>query len=88
MSWFIIVIVGALVGWLTSIVMRTESEQGTTGNIIIGVIGAVLGRWLLTATFGTPDATASYELGLTGVTWGIIGALALIWVSRATRVFR
>ena len=38
---------GALVGWLASIVMRTDAQQGALLNIVVGIIGAVLAGWLL-----------------------------------------
>lgn len=37
---------GALVGWLASIVMRTNAQQGALLNIIVGIIGAFIGGWL------------------------------------------
>lgn len=41
---------GALAGWIASLIMRTDAEQGTVGNIVVGIIGAFLGgaisRWL------------------------------------------
>jgi uncharacterized membrane protein YeaQ/YmgE (transglycosylase-associated protein family) len=39
---------GGLVGWLASLVMRTDKEQGILRNIIVGITGAVLGGFLLT----------------------------------------
>ena len=41
------IIFGALVGWIASLIMKTDQEQGAMLNIIIGVVGAVVGGWLM-----------------------------------------
>ncbi len=46
-------IVGGIIGWLASIVMRTDAQQGILLNIVVGIIGAILGGWLLGGLFGT-----------------------------------
>jgi len=46
MGFLIWIVFGALVGWIASIIMKTNAEQGAILNIIVGIIGAVLGGWL------------------------------------------
>ena len=46
---------GALVGWLASIVMRTDGQQGALLNIVVGIIGAMIGGFL----FGGPTINSS-----------------------------
>jgi uncharacterized membrane protein YeaQ/YmgE (transglycosylase-associated protein family) len=41
------IIFGALVGWVASLIMKTDDQQGTLLNIIVGVIGASVGGWLM-----------------------------------------
>jgi len=41
------IVFGALVGWVASLIMKTDAEQGTMLNIIIGIIGSVVGGWLM-----------------------------------------
>ena len=41
------IVFGALVGWIASIVMKTDGEQGALLNIIVGIIGAVIGGWIM-----------------------------------------
>ena len=41
------IIFGALVGWVASIIMKTNAEQGAVVNIIVGIVGAVIGGWLM-----------------------------------------
>ena len=46
MNWIVTLIVGAIVGWLASIVMKTNAQMGALANIIIGIVGSSLGFWL------------------------------------------
>ena len=43
---------GALVGWLASIVMKTDAQQGALLNIVVGIVGAMLGGWFLSPLLG------------------------------------
>ena len=45
------IIVGALIGWAASIIMRTNSSQGLIGDIIVGIVGAFLGGYFLSPLF-------------------------------------
>lgn len=45
-SW---IILGALAGWIASIIMKTNGEQGALANIIVGIVGAVLGGYVFAA---------------------------------------
>ena len=46
MGLLIWIIFGALVGWVASLIMRTDKEQGALANIIVGVVGALVGGFL------------------------------------------
>ncbi len=46
------VVVGGLAGWVASKIMKTDAEQGAIGNIIIGILGAVIGGVIITAIGG------------------------------------
>lgn len=56
MNFIIWIIFGALVGWVASLIMKTDGEQGAFLNIIIGIIGAVIGGWLMNM-FGSAGVT-------------------------------
>jgi uncharacterized membrane protein YeaQ/YmgE (transglycosylase-associated protein family) len=45
-------IVGGLIGWLASMIMRTDAQQGLLLNIVVGIVGAFLGGLLLSPLFG------------------------------------
>jgi uncharacterized membrane protein YeaQ/YmgE (transglycosylase-associated protein family) len=55
MNLIIWLVVGGVLGWLASIVMHTDNQQGLILNVIVGIVGAMLGGWIL-ATKGGPPA--------------------------------
>ena len=46
MGWIISLIIGGIVGWLASIVMKTNAQMGWIANVLIGVVGSMLGFWI------------------------------------------
>jgi uncharacterized membrane protein YeaQ/YmgE (transglycosylase-associated protein family) len=87
MGWIIAILVGALVGWLASIIMKTDAQQGPILNIVIGIVGATLARWLFGDVLGI-GGTAAGTLSITGILWGLIGAVVLIFILKAVRVLK
>jgi uncharacterized membrane protein YeaQ/YmgE (transglycosylase-associated protein family) len=47
-------IVGGIVGWLASLIMRTNAQQGIVLNVVVGIVGAAIGGWLLSPLVGLP----------------------------------
>lgn len=75
------IIFGALVGWIASMIMKTDSQQGPLLNIIVGIIGAVLGGWIMNF-FGQSGTTG---FNLYSFIVALIGACVLIAIVRAFR---
>jgi uncharacterized membrane protein YeaQ/YmgE (transglycosylase-associated protein family) len=46
MHWIITLVIGGIVGWLASMVMKTNAQMGWIANVVIGVVGSLLGYWL------------------------------------------
>jgi len=46
MSWIISLIIGGVVGWLASIIMKTNAQMGLMANVLVGVAGSMLGFWI------------------------------------------
>ena len=88
MSWIVAIIVGALVGWIASMIMGTDREQGALANIVIGIVGALLGRWIFGSLLGIGSAASAGALSLWGIIWGIVGAVILIAILKAFKVLR
>lgn len=76
------IIFGALVGWVASLIMKTDAQQGILLNIIVGVVGASIGGWLMSGIG---------ESGVGGFTLysffvAVIGACVFIAVLRLLRL--
>ena len=57
MEWLLIIVIGGILGWLASIVMRRDAQQGILLNIVVGIVGAILGRFLLGGLIGGGSIT-------------------------------
>jgi uncharacterized membrane protein YeaQ/YmgE (transglycosylase-associated protein family) len=74
-------IVGGVIGWLGSIVMKTNAQMGIVANVVVGIVGAGLGGWL------------AGQLGIGGppiMSWvmAVAGAAILIAVLKALGIFK
>lgn len=76
LSWLV---VGLIAGWLAGLVMR-GSGYGILSNIVIGILGALLGGWLAGALLGVPDPLSGFNLGTILV--ATLGAIVLILLIR------
>jgi uncharacterized membrane protein YeaQ/YmgE (transglycosylase-associated protein family) len=52
MNFIIWIVIGGLIGWAASIVMKTDAQQGVILNVVVGIVGALVGGWLLSPLFG------------------------------------
>ena len=52
MNFIIWLVIGGVIGWLASLIMRTDGQQGILLNIVVGIVGAFLGGLLLSPLFG------------------------------------
>ena len=52
MNLIIWLVVGGLIGWVASLIMKTDAQQGLLLNVIVGIVGALLGGWLLSPLVG------------------------------------
>ena len=79
MNFIIWLIVGAIVGWLASIVMKTNAQQGWLLNIIVGIVGALLAGWFLAPLFGTGTINQG-DFSLPALLVSFLGAVILLGV--------
>ena len=75
------IIFGALVGWVASLVMKTDAEQGILLNIIVGVVGAVIGGWLMSVI----GKSGVGGFNLYSFLVALLGACVLIAIVKALR---
>ena len=77
LSW---IVVGLIAGWLAGVVVR-GGGYGLIGNIVVGIVGALIGGFLAGALFNVPDAVNG--INLTSILIAFIGAVILILIVRA-----
>jgi uncharacterized membrane protein YeaQ/YmgE (transglycosylase-associated protein family) len=77
MNLILILIVGGLIGWIASIVMRTNAQQGIILNIVVGIVGALLAGFLLSPLFGTGSITAG-DFSLSALLVSLLGSIILL----------
>ena len=82
MNWIITIVVGGIVGWLASILMKTNAQMGLIANVLVGIVGSSLGFWLAgvlgLAAYGT---IAQWMVG-------VAGAAILIVILKALGMFK
>ena len=74
MGLIIWLIVGGVVGWLASIIMRTDAQQGILLNIVVGVVGAFLGGFIFNRDLN------SYDFSLPALLAALVGAVILLGI--------
>jgi uncharacterized membrane protein YeaQ/YmgE (transglycosylase-associated protein family) len=82
MSWIISLIIGGVVGWLASIVMKTNAQMGLIANVLVGVVGSALGFWIA-GLLGIAPAG-----GILRFVIALAGAMLLIFILGRLGVFR
>ena len=88
MGIIILIIVGGIIGWLASIVMRTDAQQGILLNIVVGIVGALLGGFLLGGLIGgAPITSGAFDIRSLLVSFlGAVILLAIVNLFRRGRV--
>ena len=82
MDLIVSLIIGGIVGWLASIVMKTNAQMGMIANVIVGIVGSTLGFWLAGALgLATGGGVARWLVA-------IAGAAILIAILKVLNVFK
>ena len=72
-------VVGGVCGWLASLIMRTDAQQGIILNIVVGIIGAVIAGLIL------GKGNINQDLSITTFLWSLLGAVILLAVVNLVR---
>ena len=76
MGWIVAIIVGGIAGWLASMVMARDASMGIFWNIVVGIIGAIIGNAVIAPLVGIGGSIQTFNLG--GFIIAIIGAIVLL----------
>ena len=75
-------VVGALAGWIASMIMKTDAQMGMIANIVVGIIGAFVGGWVVSLFSSAPVAG---QFSIPSILTAILGAVIFIAVFKAIR---
>lgn len=77
-------IVGGVIGWVASLLMRTDGQQGIFLNIVVGIVGAALGGWFISPLVGVATINQGvFSLG--GLVVSLLGAVVLLAIVNLLR---
>jgi uncharacterized membrane protein YeaQ/YmgE (transglycosylase-associated protein family) len=82
MGLIVSLVIGGVIGWLASILTKTDMQMGIIANIVVGIVGAALGHWLA----GALGIVSSGSVG----DWiiSIVGAVILIAILKALNIYK
>ena len=80
MSFILWIVIGGVIGWLASIVMRTDGQQGLILNIIVGVVGAFVSGLVFNR-----DGLNNYNFSLPSLIWAFVGSVILLAIVNLIR---
>ena len=84
MNFIVWLVVGGLIGWVASMVMKTDAQQGVILNIVVGIVGAFLCGWLISPLVGVPSINQNaFSVGAMAVS--LVGAIILLAIVNLMR---
>lgn len=83
-NFLIWIIVGAVIGWIASIIMKTNSRQGLIGDIVVGIVGAFVGGFFLSPLFGVGTINEG-NFSIPALLVSLGGAIILLAISKLFR---
>lgn len=84
MNLIIWLVIGGLLGWVASLIMRTDAQQGVLLNVVVGIVGALLGGWFISPMVGVPTINeGAFSVGALLVS--LVGAVILLAIVNLVR---
>ncbi len=84
MNFIVWLVLGGVIGWLASIVMKTDGQQGLFLNVVVGIVGAMLGGWLISPMVGVGTINQdNFSMGALLVSF--VGAVILLGIVNLVR---
>lgn len=84
MGFLMWIIVGGVLGWIASIIMRTDGQQGLLLNVVVGIVGAFLGGWLISPMVGAGTINSGNFSG-SSLLVSLLGAVILLAIVNLIR---
>ena len=77
-------VIGGLIGWVASMIMKTDAQQGVFLNIVVGIVGAFLGGWLISPLVGVGTINQD-NFSLPAMLVSLAGAVVLLAIVKLVR---
>ena len=84
MNIIIWLIVGGIIGWLASLIMKTDAQQGLILNVVVGVVGSMIGGWVIAPLLGSGTVNQN-DFSVRGLAASLIGAIVLLAIVNLVR---
>jgi uncharacterized membrane protein YeaQ/YmgE (transglycosylase-associated protein family) len=84
MNFIIWLVVGGVIGWIASLIMKTDAQQGLVLNVVVGIVGALIGGWLLSPMVGGGTLNQG-DFSLPGLFVSLVGAVILLFIVNLVR---
>ena len=84
MNIIIWLVVGGVIGWLASLMMKTDGQQGIILNVVVGIVGAMIGGWLLSPLLGAGTINQN-NFSLPALAVSFLGAVILLAIVNLIR---
>lgn len=84
MGIIILLVVGGVLGWLASLVMRTDAQQGIILNVVVGIVGALLAGFIITPLIGGAPITSG-AFSIQSLLVSFLGAVVLLAIVNLVR---
>jgi uncharacterized membrane protein YeaQ/YmgE (transglycosylase-associated protein family) len=77
MNLIILLVVGGIIGWVASLIMRTDGQQGILLNVVVGIVGALLAGFLLNPLVRGGNIMAG-DLSISAILVSLLGSIVLL----------
>ena len=84
MNFILWLVIGGVLGWIASMIMKTDAEQGVILNVVVGIVGALLGGWLLSPLLGAGTINSN-DFSIAGLAVSLLGAVILLAIVNLVR---
>ena len=84
MNLIILLVVGGVLGWLASLIMRTDGQQGILLNVVVGIVGAFLAGFVLNPMIGAGNIMNG-DLSMSALLVSLLGAVVLLAIVNLVR---
>ena len=84
MNFIIWLVIGGLIGWVASMIMKTDAQQGVILNVVVGIVGAMLGGWFISPLVGVGTINQN-AFSIPAMLVSLVGAIILLAVVNLVR---